>query len=64
MLICRNAEGVHGERKVGNLWSRSSTGKLTIIIRVHYLNQAYKRQCAGSLPTFSVTAKLQDRWTV
>jgi len=21
MLICRNAEGVHGQKKVGNLWS-------------------------------------------
>jgi len=23
MLICRNAEGVHGQRKVGNLWLRA-----------------------------------------
>jgi len=23
MLICRNAEGVHGKRKVGNPWSKS-----------------------------------------
>jgi len=22
MLICRNAEGVHGKRKVGNPWAR------------------------------------------
>jgi len=24
MLICRNAEGVHGQRKVGNCWCRRS----------------------------------------
>jgi len=24
MLICRNAEGVHGQRKVGNCWWRRS----------------------------------------
>ena len=23
MLICRNAEGVHGKKKVGNPWSKS-----------------------------------------
>jgi len=22
MIICRNAEGVHGQRKVGNPWAR------------------------------------------
>jgi len=24
MLICRNAEGVHGQRKVGNPWVRGT----------------------------------------
>ena len=28
MLICRNAEGVHGKRKVGNPWSISTLGEI------------------------------------
>jgi len=28
MLICRNAQGVHGQKKVGNPWFRLYTGTL------------------------------------
>jgi len=29
ILICRNAEGVHGQRKVGNAWFRRSLSDKT-----------------------------------
>jgi len=39
MLICRNAKGVHGQRKVGNLWIRATTN-LTYSQQLKYIRKA------------------------
>jgi len=32
MLICWNAEGVHGKRQVGNPWSKYSNDQLNLLM--------------------------------
>jgi len=36
MLICQNAEGVHGHKKVGNLWTNCSWGISTAEWSIEY----------------------------
>ena len=38
MFICRNAEGVHGQRKVGNPWSRKRLIVSSSIARIRSSN--------------------------
>jgi len=45
MLICRNAEEVHGQRKVGNAWFITMLPLTGAVCRVTYTNCTCISQC-------------------